>query len=127
VVISRAYEELRTLAEKAQIPVITTLLGISSFPQNHMLSLGMLGMHGLAYANLAVSSCDLLIAIGMRFDDRATGKVSAFAPNAKIVHIDVDTAEIGKNIEVDIPIVADAKKALDAIYETSNPTGQEEI
>jgi acetolactate synthase-1/2/3 large subunit len=117
VTISRAFDELRQLAEKAQIPVITTLLGISSFPQNHMLSLGMLGMHGLAYANLAVDEADLVVAIGMRFDDRATMKAQAFAAKARIVHIDIDPAEIGKNIKVDVPIVGDAKSILKELNE----------
>jgi acetolactate synthase I/II/III large subunit len=112
VIISGAYQELKELAEKAQIPVITTLLGTSSFPENHMLSLGMLGMHGLAYANMAVSNADLVIAIGMRFDDRATGVVSGFAPKASIIHIDIDPAEIGKNVRVDVPIVGDVKNVL---------------
>jgi acetolactate synthase-1/2/3 large subunit len=112
VVISRAYEELRELAEKAQIPVITTLLGISSFPENHMLSLGMLGMHGMAHANKAVDEADLVIAVGMRFDDRATAKVSGFAPKARIIHVDIDPAEIGKNVRVDVPIVGDARDVL---------------
>ncbi|OGO08429.1 MAG: acetolactate synthase, large subunit, biosynthetic type [Chloroflexi bacterium RBG_13_60_13] len=112
VVISRAYEELRELAEKAQIPVITTLLGISSFPENHMLSLGMLGMHGMAHANKAVNEADLVIAVGMRFDDRATAKVSGFAPKARIIHVDIDPAEIGKNVRVDVPIVGDARDVL---------------
>jgi acetolactate synthase-1/2/3 large subunit len=117
VIISRAFDELRQLAEKAQIPVITTLLGISSFPENHMLSLGMLGMHGMAYANMAVDEADLVIAIGMRFDDRATMKASAFAAKARIVHIDIDPAEIGKNIKVDVPIVGDAKSILRELNE----------
>ena len=112
VIISGAYQELKELAEKAQVPVITTLLGTSSFPENHMLSLGMLGMHGLAYANMAVSNADLVIAIGMRFDDRATGVVSGFAPKASIIHIDIDPAEIGKNVRVDVPIVGDVKNVL---------------
>jgi len=110
--ISTAYAELKELAEKAQIPVVTTLLGISCFPESHALSYGMLGMHGMAYANFAVNDADLIIAIGMRFDDRATAKVSAFAPNAKIIHIDIDPAEIGKNVRVDVPIVGDAKAVL---------------
>jgi len=92
--------------------VVTTLLGIGSFPENHMLSLGMLGMHGMANANMAVDSADLIIAIGMRFDDRATGKVSGFAPRARIIHIDIDPAEIGKNVRVDVPIVGDAMNVL---------------
>ena len=115
VIISEAYDELKTLAETAQIPVITTLLGISSFPESHVLSYGWLGMHGMAYANMAVTDCDLLIAIGMRFDDRATAKVSGFAPHAKIVHIDIDPAEIGKNVRVDVPIVGDARTVLKAL------------
>jgi len=121
VIISRAYEELRELAEKAQIPVITTLLGISSFPESHVLSFGMLGMHGMAYANLAISEADLLIAIGMRFDDRATGRVSAFAPEAKIIHIDIDPSEIGKNVRVDVPIVGDVKKVLQELNKLVEP------
>ena len=112
VIISGAYEELRGLAEKAQIPVITTLLGISSFPEDHELSLGMLGMHGTAYANLAVDGSDLIISIGMRFDDRATGRVSGFAPHAQVIHIDVDPAEIGKNVRVTVPIVGEVKNIL---------------
>ena len=111
-IISESYNELKQLAETAQIPVITTLLGISSFPESHILSYGWLGMHGMAYANLAVDECDVMIAIGMRFDDRVTGKISGFAPNAKIIHIDVDPAEIGKNVRVDIPIVGDIKPIL---------------
>jgi acetolactate synthase-1/2/3 large subunit len=112
VIISGAFPELKELAEKAQIPVITTLLGIGCFPEDHILSLGMIGMHGMAYANLAVSAADLVIAIGMRFDDRATGKVSGFAPHAQIIHIDIDPAEIGKNVRVDVPIVGDVKHVL---------------
>jgi len=115
VIISGAYDELRELAEKAQIPVITTLLGISCFPEDHMLSLGMLGMHGMACANLAVDATDLVIAIGMRFDDRATGKVSGFAPHAQVIHIDVDPAEIGKNVRVTLPIVGEVKPVLKAL------------
>ena len=112
VIISGAYEELKELAEKAQIPVITTLLGISCFPEDHILSLGMLGMHGMACANLAVDATDLIIAIGMRFDDRATGRVSGFAPHAQVIHIDVDPAEIGKNVRVTVPIVGEVKNVL---------------
>ncbi|MFC1963489.1 biosynthetic-type acetolactate synthase large subunit [Chloroflexota bacterium] len=112
VLISGACEELKELAEKTQIPVITTLLGIGSFPEDHQLSFGMLGMHGMAYANMAIESADLVIAIGMRFDDRATGKVSGFAPHAQIIHVDIDPAEIGKNVRVDVPIVGDAKNIL---------------
>ncbi len=115
VIISRAYAELKQLAETAQIPVITTLLGIGSFPESHVLSFGMLGMHGMAYANMAVDAADLIIAIGMRFDDRVTGKISAFAPHARIIHIDIDPAEIGKNVRVDVPIVGDVKAILQVL------------
>jgi acetolactate synthase-1/2/3 large subunit len=118
VLISDAHKELLELAEKAHIPVITTLLGISSFPEDHELSLGMLGMHGMAYANLAVDASDLLIAIGMRFDDRATGKVAGFAPNAQIIHIDIDPAEIGKNVHVNVPIVGEVKNVLRVLNKT---------
>jgi acetolactate synthase-1/2/3 large subunit len=112
VIISKAYDELRELVEKAQIPVVTTLLGTSCFPESHALSYGMLGMHGMAYANMAVNAADLIIAIGMRFDDRATARVSGFAPHAHIIHIDIDPAEIGKNVRVDVPIVGDVKLVL---------------
>jgi acetolactate synthase-1/2/3 large subunit len=112
VVIAKAYDELRTIAEKAQIPVITTLHGVSCFPESHELSFGMTGMHGAAYANKAICETDLLIAIGMRFDDRVTGKISGFAPNAKVIHIDIDPAEIGKNVKVTVPIVGDCRNVL---------------
>jgi len=112
VIISGAHEELRQLAELILAPVATSMLGIGSFPESHPLALGMIGMHGAKYANYAVTESDLLIAIGVRFADRATGKVSAFAPDAKIIHIDIDPAEIGKNVRVDIPIVGDAKNVL---------------
>jgi acetolactate synthase-1/2/3 large subunit len=115
VIISGASDELKQLAEKSQIPVITTLLGIGAFPENHVLSLGMGGMHGTGYANKALDGTDLLIAIGMRFDDRVTGKVTNFAPHAKIIHIDLDPAEIGKNVRVDVPIVGDVKTVLQAM------------
>ncbi len=112
IIISGAYAELKHLAETVQIPVITTLLGIGCFPEAHVLSYGMLGMHGMAYANMAVDGADLIIAIGMRFDDRATADVSGFAPHARIIHIDIDPAEIGKNVRVDVPIVGDVKAVL---------------
>lgn len=112
VIISGASKELRELAEYADIPVTMTLMGLGGFPGTHHLSLGMLGMHGTYYANKAVQESDLLIAIGMRFDDRVTGKVDAFAPHAKIVHIDIDPTSIRKNVRVDIPIVGDVKNVL---------------
>ncbi len=112
VIISNAYAELKELAEKIQAPVTTTLLGLGGFPQTHELSLGMLGMHGTAYANHSIMESDLIIAIGARFDDRVTGRLDAFAPNAKVIHIDIDPASVSKNVEVDIPIVGDAKNIL---------------
>ncbi len=122
VIISGAYAELKQLAETAQIPVVTTLLGIGCFPESHVLSFGMLGMHGMAYANLAVDAADVIMAVGMRFDDRATGKVSAFAPCAHIIHIDIDPAEIGKNVRVDVPIVGDVKAVLKEFNKLITPT-----
>lgn len=113
--IAQAHAELKELAENAQLPVVTTFLGIGCFPESHVLSYGWLGMHGMGYANKAVHNADLLIAIGMRFDDRATGGVSSFAPQARIVHIDVDAAEIGKNLRVEVPIVGDVKNVLQAL------------
>ena len=115
IMLSGAYAELKKLAETAQLPVVTTLLGIGSFPESHVLSYGMGGMHGTAYANKAVDGADLIIAIGMRFDDRFTGRVNGFSPHAHIIHIDIDPAEIGKNIRVDVPIVGDVKKILNAL------------
>ncbi len=112
VIISKAYDELKALAEKAQIPVITTLLGISCFPEDHVLWTGWPGMHGMAYSSLAIEEADLIIALGMRFDDRITGNPSKFALNSKKIHIDVDPSEIGKNIAVDVPIVGDVKEVL---------------
>jgi acetolactate synthase-1/2/3 large subunit len=121
VIISGAYAELKELAEKAQIPVITTLLGIGCFPESHVLSFGMLGMHGMAFANMAVDAADLIIALGMRFDDRATAKVSAFAPRSRVIHIDIDPAEIGKNVRVDVPIVGDVRRVLQALNKQLAP------
>lgn len=112
VIISGASSELKELAEKIQAPVTTTLLGLGAFPSTHELSLGMLGMHGTAYANHTVQAADLLIAIGSRFDDRVTGKVDTFAPHARIIHIDIDPTSISKNVEVDIPVVGDARNIL---------------
>ncbi len=115
IIISRAYEEVQELAERAQIPVVTTLLGISSFPSDHFLNVGMPGMHGMAYASMAINEADLLISLGMRFDDRVTGRLSDFAPNAKVVHIDVDPSEISKNVKATVPIVGDLKRVLQAL------------
>lgn len=112
VILSGAAKELREFAEHADIPVTMTLMGLGGFPGSHKLSLGMLGMHGTYYANKAVQDSDLIIAVGMRFDDRVTGKVDAFAPNAKIIHIDIDPTSIKKNVRVDVPVVGDVKKVL---------------
>ena len=109
---SQAWDELKELAELVQVPVTTTLMGKGAFPDEHPLSLRMLGMHGTRYANYAIMDSDLILAVGVRFDDRVTGKVSTFAPHAKIIHIDIDPAEIGKNVAVDVPIVGDLKVVL---------------
>ncbi len=122
VIIANAFDELRGLAETAQVPVITTLLGISSFPEDHVLSMGMPGMHGMAYNNIAIDRSDLLIAVGMRFDDRVTGRLSTFAPHAQVIHIDVDPAEVGKSVHVTVPIVGDAKRVLHALVNEITPT-----
>ena len=112
VIIARAYDELRELAERAHIPVICTLLGIGGFPGSHELYLGMPGMHGMYWNNIAISEADLILGIGMRFDDRVTGRLKDFAPNAKIIHIDIDPAEIAKNVKPTVPIVGDVKQVL---------------
>ncbi len=112
VISSNASAELVELAEAIMAPVTTTLMGISSIPTEHPLYVGMLGMHGSKYANYAIQESDLIIAVGARFDDRVTGKIESFAPNARIIHIDVDPAEISKNVMVHIPIVGDAKQVL---------------
>jgi len=112
VIIGNASEELRELAELTRIPVTTTNMGKGAFDETHPLALHMLGMHGTYYANMAVYHADLLIAVGARFDDRVTGKIDEFAPEAKIIHIDIDPASISKNIHVDVPIVGDVKNVL---------------
>ncbi len=117
VIISDAHQELRRLAELTQIPVTTTLMGLGAFPSEHPLSLGMLGMHGTYYANMAVHNSDCLVAVGARFDDRVTGKVEMFAPNAEIIHIDIDPSSISKNIKVDVPIVGDCRRVLAKLVE----------
>jgi len=117
VISSDASPELMELAELTQIPLTQTLMGLGSFPMAHPLSLDMLGMHGTYYANMAVHNSDLLVAIGARFDDRVTGRVDAFAPNAEIVHIDIDPSSISKNIKVHIPIVGDCKRVLAKLVE----------
>jgi acetolactate synthase-1/2/3 large subunit len=115
VLLGKATEELRTFIEKTRIPVTSTLMGLSGFPGTHPLWLGMLGMHGTYYANMAISHCDLLLTLGARFSDRVTGKIETFADKAKIIHIDVDPSSINKNVVVDLPIVSDIKTALQQI------------
>jgi acetolactate synthase I/II/III large subunit len=117
VISADAHAELRRLAELTEIPVTTTLMGLGAFPSEHPLSLGMLGMHGTYYANMAVHESDCLIAVGARFDDRVTGKVELFAPNAEIIHIDIDPSSISKNIKVDVPIVGDCRRVLAKLLE----------
>lgn len=112
VILSNASKELTELAKMTDIPVTMTLMGLGAFPGTHRLSLGMPGMHGTYFANKAIQESDLLIAIGMRFDDRVTGKIDTFAPHAKVVHIDIDPTSIRKNIRVDVPIVGDVKRVL---------------
>ncbi len=112
IIASGASSELRKLIKTIKVPVITSLLGMGCYPETEDLSLGMAGMHGTKYANIAFTEADLIIAVGVRFDDRVTGKLSEFARNAGVIHIDIDPAEIGKNIKADVPIVGDAKSVL---------------
>ncbi len=125
-IIADASAEVREVAEKAQIPVITTLLGIGAFAGDHVLSLGMPGMHGQAHNNWAIDRADLVIGVGMRFDDRVTGRISAFAPNAKVIHIDIDPAEVGKNVRVTVPIVGDAKRVMHTLAKEVERTSRPE-
>ncbi|MBN2057982.1 MAG: biosynthetic-type acetolactate synthase large subunit [Candidatus Saganbacteria bacterium] len=121
VVLSGASKELKEFAEKLRIPVTTTMMGLGAFPEDNDLALHMLGMHGTAYANYAVQESDLLICVGARFDDRVTGHLPTFAPKAKHIHIDIDPAEIGKNVRIDVPIVGDAKQTLKDLLEKVKP------
>jgi acetolactate synthase-1/2/3 large subunit len=121
VILANAYDEVRALAERTGFPVITTLLGISAFSEAHSLHLGMPGMHGEVHVNRAIQHADLIVGIGLRFDDRVTGNTAAFAPRAKIVHIDLDPSEIGKNVPVEIAIVGDAKEMAAALLEAVKP------
>lgn len=130
VILSNAHEELTELARKLNIPVTMTLMGLGGFPGSDPLSMGMLGMHGSYAANMAVANCDLLIAVGARFDDRVTGRLDAFATHATIIHIDIDPTSISKNVKVDIPIVADCKQALSAMntwFNTSSDFNREQV
>jgi len=123
IISSDAAGALQEFAERLMIPVTTTLMGLGALPCDHPLNLGMLGMHGTEYANYAVTECDLLIAIGARFDDRVTGRVETFAPGARVIHIDIDPAEIGKNKMVDIPIVGDSRVILQAMIQRLSKGG----
>jgi acetolactate synthase-1/2/3 large subunit len=118
-ILSNAHQEIKELAERFQIPVTTTLMGLGSFDEHNPLSVGMLGMHGTAYANFAVTECDLLLAVGARFDDRVTGKLDEFASGAKVIHIDIDPAEVGKNRRPEVPIVGDVCQVLEQILEAA--------
>jgi len=118
-----AHEEIKQLAELFNIPVTTTLMGIGAFDEHHPLALGMLGMHGTAYANFAVTDCDLLICVGARFDDRVTGKLDEFASRAKVIHIDIDPAEVGKNRVPEVPIVGDVRNVLTDLLRRCKQTG----
>lgn len=120
---SSAHEEVKQLAELFNIPVTTTLMGIGAFDEHHPLALGMLGMHGTAYANFAVTDCDLLICVGARFDDRVTGKLDEFASRAKVIHIDIDPAEVGKNRVPEVPIVGDVRNVLIDLLRRCKQTG----
>ena len=127
VISSDAHAELRRLAELTEIPVTTTLMGLGAFPSEHPLSLGMLGMHGTYYANMAVHDSDCLIAVGARFDDRVTGKVELFAPSAEIIHIDIDPSSISKNIKVDVPIVGDCRRVLIKLIEAIDEEARADV
>ncbi|HXK44943.1 MAG TPA: biosynthetic-type acetolactate synthase large subunit, partial [bacterium] len=126
VISANASEQLIKFVEKTNIPVALTLMGLGSFPTEHPLHLGMVGMHGTRYGNNAIMETDLLIAVGCRFDDRVTGKISEFAPHAKIIHIDIDPASIGKNVLVEIPIVGDVKNVLSQMLKNCPKTKIEE-
>lgn len=125
-IISEGAEQLTALARKTRIPVTTTLHGLGAFPENDPLSVGMLGMHGTWYANMAVQHTDLLIAVGARFDDRVTGKIEAWAPHARIIHIDIDPACISKNVPVDCPILGDVSRVLEQLNQFVEPAEHEE-
>jgi len=131
VLMSKAMQELRAFVEKAETPVALTLLGKGGFPESHPLALGMMGMHGEAYVNQAIQESDLIMAFGMRFDDRVTGKLDLYAPNAQRIHVDADAAELGKIVAVDVPILGDLRQVLEQLIplveETSHPAWIEKI
>jgi acetolactate synthase I/II/III large subunit len=121
VILGEAWEELTAFAERMNIPVTTTLMGLGAFPESKPQSVGMLGMHGTWYANMAMTECDVLIAIGARFDDRVTARIDGFSPHSRKIHIDIDPSCIGKNVPVEVPIVGDVKHVVPAIYELATP------
>lgn len=126
VIASNGSEVLTELAERISAPVVSTLMGLGGIPGGHPLSLGMLGLHGTKYANTAVTECDVLVALGVRFDDRVAVDFASFAPNAKIIHVDIDPAEIGKNVRVDIPIVGDVRMVMEAMLQKLPEKKEEE-
>src|SRR6202046_150358 len=113
--VSGAEHEVQAFAERGSIPVAMTLLGLGAFPASHPLSLGMMGMHGEAWLNHTIQEADLLIALGMRFDDRVTGTLKTYAPNAKKIHVEIDPCEINKNVKVDVALVGDLREVLQAM------------
>ncbi|MCC5907507.1 MAG: biosynthetic-type acetolactate synthase large subunit [Balneolaceae bacterium] len=120
-ILGEAWEEVTKFAERLNIPVTTTLMGLGAFPESKPQSVGMLGMHGTWYANMAMTECDVLIAVGARFDDRVTGRLDGFSQNSRKIHIDIDPSCIGKNVEVEVPIVGDVKHVIPAIDKLANP------
>ena len=126
VLMSKASQELRQLAERSMIPVTNTLLGLGSFPRTHRLSLGMLGMHGTYWANYAINEADVVLGLGVRFDDRVVGKPDSFAPNAKLIHVDSDPAQVGRNLRVDAPLIGDVRVVLRALMPLIEKRNREE-
>lgn len=120
-ILGEAWEELTAFAERMNIPITTTLMGLGAFPESKPQSLGMLGMHGTWYANMAITECDVLLAVGARFDDRVTGRLNGFSPHSRKIHIDIDPSSIGKNVAVEVPIVGDVKRVIPAIDKLSSP------
>jgi acetolactate synthase I/II/III large subunit len=120
-ILGQAWEEVTAMAERLNIPVTTTLMGLGAFPESKSQSLGMLGMHGTWFANMAMTECDVLIAVGARFDDRVTGRLDGFSQNSRKIHIDIDPSCIGKNVEVEVPIVGDVKHVVPAINKLASP------
>jgi len=120
-ILGQAWKEVTEFAERLNIPVTTTLMGLGAFPESKSQSLGMLGMHGTWYANMAMTECDVLLAVGARFDDRVTGRLNGFSQNSRKIHIDIDPSCIGKNVDVEVPIVGDVKRVIPAIDKLANP------